>query len=107
MDAVQYDESAYTYLIEGLSVDTSGLWEQWEWSKTSPWTSYDCARLEEYRDSVIIAYRLYNRIGLEHARQVRRLWRSSLNTTITSILRIPEMNVAWRILSWRWRISRA
>jgi ubiquinone/menaquinone biosynthesis C-methylase UbiE len=70
MNTVQYDESAYTHLIEGLSVDTSGHWAQWEWDRVRPWTSYDMARLEEYRDSVIVAYRLYNRIGLEHIRQM-------------------------------------
>jgi len=70
MDAVQYDERAYAHLIEGLSVDTSGHWMQWEWDRTSPWTSYNRARLEEYRDSVIVAYRFYNRIGLEHIRQM-------------------------------------
>ena len=69
-DTGQYNGSAYAHLIEGLPVDTSGHWMEWEWDRTSPGTSYDRARLEEYRDSVIVAYRLYNRIGLEHIRRM-------------------------------------
>jgi len=61
---------AFGYLIEGLSVDTSGPWWEWDWQSTAPWTSYERACLEEFRDSVVLAYRLYNRIGLKHAQQI-------------------------------------
>ncbi|MCP4540803.1 MAG: methyltransferase domain-containing protein [Chloroflexi bacterium] len=63
-------EENYAHLLDGLSIDTSGPWQEWDWGQVGPWTSYDCARLEEYRDSVIVAYRLYNRIGLEHLRRM-------------------------------------
>ena len=63
-------EKNFAYLIEGLSIDTSTPWQEWDWRKAGAWTSYNWARLEEYRDSVIIAYRLYNRIGLEHAKRM-------------------------------------
>jgi len=65
-----YREETYAHLIEGLEIDTSAHWSQWDWPRVSPWTSYACARLEEFRDEVILAYRLYNRIGLEHARRM-------------------------------------
>src|SRR5512137_2098473 len=64
------DEKDYAYLLEGLSIDTRGPWQEWEWRKAGKWTGYDYARLEEYRDEVVVAFRLYNRIGLEHARRM-------------------------------------
>jgi SAM-dependent methyltransferase len=64
------DEAFYAYLLEGLTVDTSGHWMEWDWKQVGPITSYDHARLQEYRDSVVIAYRLYNRIGLEHLKRL-------------------------------------
>jgi ubiquinone/menaquinone biosynthesis C-methylase UbiE len=64
------DEASYAHLLKGLAVDTSGHWTEWDWKQVSPMTSYDHARLEEYRDSVIVAYRLYNRIGLEHLKRL-------------------------------------
>jgi len=64
------DEDDPANLLNGLSIDTSGPWQAWDWKRVGPQTSYDSARLEEYRDRVIIAYRLYNRIGLEHARRM-------------------------------------
>jgi len=63
-------EKDFAYLIEGLSIDTSNPWWEWDWKKAGAWTSYNWARLEEYRDSVFISYRLYNRIGLEHAKRM-------------------------------------
>lgn len=63
-------EQPYAYLIDDLPVDVSGHWTKWGWDQVNPWTSYEHARLEEYRDSVVVAYRLYNRIGLEHARRM-------------------------------------
>lgn len=57
-------------LLAGLAIDTSGPWQEWDWKQVAPWTSYDFARLEEYRDTVIVAYRLYNRIGLEHLKRM-------------------------------------
>jgi len=65
---MHWKEEDYNDLLAGLSIDTSGHWQEWEWSQVGPRTSYDFARLEEYRDAVIVAYRLYNRIGLEHAK---------------------------------------
>jgi len=65
-------ESDYQYLIEDLDVDTSGHWLDWDWKKVMPKTGYEFARLEEYRDRVIVAYRLYNLIGLEHLRRELR-----------------------------------
>ena len=62
-------EGDFAHLIEGLEVDVSGPWTDWEWAGVRPVTSYEHACLEEYRDSVVVAYRLYNRIGLEHARR--------------------------------------
>lgn len=67
---VAHEESTYRHLLDGLAVDTSGRWTDWDWKRVGPVTSYDHARLEEYRDSVVVAYRLYNRIGLEHARRL-------------------------------------
>lgn len=64
------DEASYAHLLEGLTVDTSRHWIEWGWKQVAPMTSYDHARLEEYRDSVIVAYRLYNRIGLEHLKRL-------------------------------------
>lgn len=64
------DEASYAHLLGGLTVDTSGHWMEWDWKQVAPMTSYDHARLEEYRDSVIVAYRLYNRIGLEQLKQL-------------------------------------
>jgi ubiquinone/menaquinone biosynthesis C-methylase UbiE len=64
------DEKDFAYLLKGLSIDTRGAWQEWEWRKAGKWTGYNYARLEEYRDEVIVAYRLYNRIGLEHARRM-------------------------------------
>ncbi len=66
---MSHSEEDYAYLLDGLSVDTSGHWSKWDWKQVGAWESYDFARLEEYRDSVVVAYRLYNRIGLAH------LWR--------------------------------
>jgi len=63
-------EEKYSYLLDGLEVDTSGYWGEWDWKKVAPITSYNHARLEEYRDSVVVAYRLYNLIGLEHIRRL-------------------------------------
>jgi ubiquinone/menaquinone biosynthesis C-methylase UbiE len=63
-------EASYAHLLEGLAVDISGHWTEWDWKQIAPMTSYDHARLEEYRDSVIVAYRLYNRIGLEHLKRL-------------------------------------
>jgi ubiquinone/menaquinone biosynthesis C-methylase UbiE len=67
---VKSDESDHAYLLDGLSIDTSGHWQDWDWKQAGSWTSYDFARLEEYRDAVIVAYRLYNRIGLEHVKRM-------------------------------------
>jgi SAM-dependent methyltransferase len=63
-------EASFAYLLDGLTVDTSGHWMAWDWKQVGPITSYDHARLEEYRDSVVLAYRLYNRIGLEHLKRL-------------------------------------
>jgi ubiquinone/menaquinone biosynthesis C-methylase UbiE len=63
-------EDDYNDLLAGLSINTSGRWQEWDWEQAGPWTSYDFARLEEYRDAVIVAYRLYNRIGLEHVKRM-------------------------------------
>lgn len=60
----------YKFLLDDIPVDTSGHWSGWDWKAVSPWNSYDFARLEEYRDSIVVAYRLYNRIGLEHCRRI-------------------------------------
>ena len=57
------------YLLEGLDVDVSGHWSTWGFSKF-PIKSYEFAKLEEYRDRVVLAYHLYNLIGLEHARRL-------------------------------------
>ncbi|MFC1743460.1 class I SAM-dependent methyltransferase [Candidatus Riflebacteria bacterium] len=59
-------EEDYTYLLQGIPVDTAGHWTKWDWGVVQPVTSYAHARLEEYRDCVILAYRLYNKIGLAH-----------------------------------------
>ncbi len=67
---MSYSEEDYAYLLDGLSVDTSGRWTEWDWGEAGTWESYDFARLEEYRDSVVVAYRLYNSIGLAHLRRV-------------------------------------
>jgi ubiquinone/menaquinone biosynthesis C-methylase UbiE len=64
------NEDGYDDLPAGLSIDTSGPWQTWDWGQVAPWTSYNFARLEEYRDTVIVAYRLYNRIGLEHVKRM-------------------------------------
>ena len=63
-------ESDYAALLQGLEVDTSGHWREWDWRRVGSFTTYDHARLQEYRDSVVVAYRLYNRIGLEHLRRM-------------------------------------
>lgn len=63
-------EQEYYYLIKDLNVDTTKHWSKWPWEKVGNIKSYDFARLEEYRDSVVVAYRLYNRIGLEHLLRV-------------------------------------
>ena len=52
-------------LLEGLDVDVTKHWTKWGFSKY-PIKSYEFAKLEEYRDRTILAYHLYNRIGLEH-----------------------------------------
>ena len=57
------------YLLEGLDVDVSGHWSTWGFNKF-PINSYEFAKLEEYRDRVVLAYYLYNLIGLEHARRL-------------------------------------
>jgi ubiquinone/menaquinone biosynthesis C-methylase UbiE len=62
--------SDYAALLQGLEIDTSGHWREWDWSQVGAFTTYDHARLQEYRDSVVVAYRLYNRIGLEHLRRM-------------------------------------
>ncbi|MCP4592868.1 MAG: hypothetical protein GY842_19200, partial [bacterium] len=67
---MSHNEEDYAYLLDGLSVDTSGCWTEWDWKQAGAWESYDFARLEEYRDAVVVAYRLYNRIGLEHVRRM-------------------------------------
>jgi ubiquinone/menaquinone biosynthesis C-methylase UbiE len=67
---MSHGEEAYAHLIDGLPVDTSGHWTEWDWDQVGPFTTYDHARLQEYRDSVVVAYRLYNRIGLEHLRRM-------------------------------------
>lgn len=63
-------EAAYAHLIAGLDLDTSGHWTRWDWARVAPRTSYAHACLEEFRDSVVVAYRLYNLIGLAHARDL-------------------------------------
>jgi ubiquinone/menaquinone biosynthesis C-methylase UbiE len=63
-------DSDYAALLQGLEIDTSGHWREWDWSRVGSFVTYDHARLQEYRDSVVVAYRLYNRIGLEHLRRM-------------------------------------
>lgn len=60
----------YKYLIKDLNVDTSAHWSKWDWKTIGDTKSYNFARLEEYRDSVIVSYRLYNQIGLEHLKNI-------------------------------------
>lgn len=48
-------EQPYAHLIEGLNIDTSGHWTAWDWHSAGAFTTYEHARLQEYRDSVIIA----------------------------------------------------
>ncbi|MCD4786373.1 MAG: class I SAM-dependent methyltransferase [Candidatus Eremiobacteraeota bacterium] len=62
-------ESDYQYLIDDLDIDTADHWTDWDWKKVMPMISYEFARLEEYRDRIIVAFRLYNLIGLEHLRR--------------------------------------
>ncbi len=63
-------EKTCAHLIKDLYIDVSGHWTEWDWQSVGAFSTYEHARLQEYRDSVIVAYRLYNRIGLEHLRRL-------------------------------------
>ncbi len=56
-------------LLADLDVDVAGHWSTWGWNKF-PIKSYEFAKLEEYRDRTVLAYHMYNRIGLEHVNRI-------------------------------------
>ncbi len=66
---MDYSYMSNEELISGLEVDPSRHWTKWGWKKAGSWNSYDFARMEDYRNRVILAYHLYDRISFEHLKR--------------------------------------
>lgn len=48
-------EQPYAHLIQDLHIDTSGHWTAWNWRSVGVFITYEHTRLQEYRDSVVVA----------------------------------------------------
>ena len=53
-------------LTRGLEVDLSIPWNEWNWKGAGDSRGYNFARMEEFRNRVVLTYRLYDRISREH-----------------------------------------
>ena len=65
-------------ILGGLKIDPSVPWQKWDWKQAGGWQAYDFARMEDYRNRVVLAYYLYDRISFEHLkREVKNLTKNA------------------------------
>jgi len=63
-----FDDNFYISLelTRMLRIDVSVPWHKWGWGLTGGWQTYECALMEEFRNRIILSYRLLDRINFAH-----------------------------------------